>query len=168
MRLLLERRLSALVSAACWWGSGVSRRRSQGDGSVVACVFVDEEGGYWLHRVAWINRTGALPPDTDEASRQCAVVARFLADNHLPAVAIEVNGVGRFLPTLLREVLKKQGHRRRGGSRSPAAGPKELRILGGLSTPSCAGALAAHALGLGHALRHRNARMAARAGGKGP
>lgn len=141
VRLLLDGK--RLVSAACWWDPAFAPA-GQGDGSVVACVFVDEEGGYWLHRVAWINRAGALPAGTDEASRQCALVARFLADNHLPAVAIEVNGVGRFLPTLLREVLKKEGIAA-AVVEITSRRPKELRILEGFDALLAAGALAAHA-----------------------
>ncbi|WP_247890196.1 hypothetical protein [Azospirillum brasilense] len=46
-------------------------------------------------------------PDT-EAEQQCLQIARFLERHHLPAVHVEINGIGRFLPGLLRKALEKE------------------------------------------------------------
>jgi len=140
VRLTLDGR--RLVSAACWWDPAFAPAE-RGDGSVVAAVYADAEGRRFVHRVRWLNRTGAPAPDEDEATRQCRAVARFLDAHHLPAVAVETNGLGRFLPGLLRQVLRREG--------VPAAvvevanrRPKDMRILEAFDAPLAAGALHAH------------------------
>lgn len=45
--------------------------------------------------------------EADEATQQCWQVARFLKQHHLPSVTIEINGIGRFLPKILRRELNK-------------------------------------------------------------
>ena len=45
----------------------------------------------------------------DEASQLCAQVAAFMAGHHLPSVRVETNGIGRFLPNILRRELKSIG-----------------------------------------------------------
>ena len=105
-----------MVSATCWWDpaygvharQGMAAEGKTGDGSVVAALFSDGEGGYWLHRLRYLT---AVAGDTeeDEASQQCRQVAEFLRDFHLPAVTLEVNGLGRFLPGLLRRELARTG-----------------------------------------------------------
>ncbi|MCM8734576.1 phage terminase large subunit [Azospirillum sp. A1-3] len=100
-----------LVSATCWWDPAFARpagegdgRVKSGDGSVVAAVFAGEDKRLYLHRVRYLA-VDPKAPET-EADQQCRQVSRFLADNHLPAVHIEINGIGRFLPGLLRERLR--------------------------------------------------------------
>ena len=51
---------------------------------------------------------GAGGPD-DVASWQCRFVARFVRDLCVPAVRVECNGLGRFLPSLLRRILEEEG-----------------------------------------------------------
>ncbi|PWC34184.1 phage terminase large subunit [Azospirillum sp. TSO35-2] len=101
-----------LVSATCWWdpafarpaGEGEGKSRG-GDGSVVAALFAGADGRYYLHRVLYL---AVDPKDAaTEADQQCRQVARFLADHHLPALHLEINGIGRFLPGLLRERLRR-------------------------------------------------------------
>lgn len=100
-----------LVSATCWWDPAFARpagegdgRVKSGDGSVVAAVFAGENERFYLHRVRYLA-VDPKAPET-EADQQCRQVSRFLADNHLPAVHIEINGLGRFLPGLLRKRLR--------------------------------------------------------------
>ncbi len=95
-----------MVSAVCCWDPayGVS---AAGDGSVVAALFADAEGGYWLHRLRWLTADRAAPED--EATQQCKQVARFVRDLRLPAVRLETNGLGKFLPGLLRRELAALG-----------------------------------------------------------
>ncbi len=134
-----------LRSASCWWDPafGLQRRaRSGGDGSVLAVVFTDDEGEYWLHAVSYLT----VSPDSahgDEASQQCRAVAAFAETYFVPAVTIEINGLGRFLPGLLRRELAETGvpcavveaasHR-----------PKHIRIIEALDAVLAAGALHAH------------------------
>jgi hypothetical protein len=126
-----------LVSAAAWWDPSFGR--ADGDGSVVACVFADADGRRYLHDVRWIS----VPPGDEAAQAQCRAVAAFVADNHLPAIDVEANGIGTFLPGLLRRALADAG--------VPAAvrtvsnrRPKVLRILEAWDVALAAGSLHAH------------------------
>ncbi len=95
-----------LISASCWWDPSFGNKDGKTDNSVVACVFVDEEGGYWLHDIKYLHGGGGH--NGNNASFQCEQVADFLSKNHLFSVHIETNGIGKFLPSILREVLKKR------------------------------------------------------------
>ena len=149
----------ALVSASCWWdpafGAGGSGDR---DGSVIAAVFTDDRGMAFLHRVQWLNRPGAggaragpdpesrLRPgldDEDEATRQCRAVAAFVQALHLPAVMVEINGLGRFLPGLLRRELGRAGAAA-AVIEATNRTAKDQRILEAFDARLAAGALFAH------------------------
>lgn len=129
-----------LVSAGCRWDPAYGAA-AVGDRSVVVCVFTDEEGGYWLHDAAYLSATeeGELDP----ARQQCRAVARFAERNFLPAVTVESNGVGRFLPGLLRAEIRAlnlsiaviEAH---------SSQRKETRILAALDAPLAAGQIRAH------------------------
>ncbi|MAB33820.1 MULTISPECIES: phage terminase large subunit [Thalassospira] len=80
---------------------------NEGDGAVIACVYVCERGEYWLHDMAWLTFDATRLHEADEASQICAKAAAFIRQNHLPSVRVETNGVGRFLPNILRRALKQ-------------------------------------------------------------
>jgi hypothetical protein len=130
-----------LVSAACWWDPAYGAP-GKGDSSVVAAVFTDAEGGYWLHRVRYLQHDPAQA-EVDEATQLCRQVAAFAGAHYLPAVTLETNGLGRFLPGLLRRELAASGvpcavveaH----SSRS-----KDQRIVDAFDAVLAAGALWAH------------------------
>lgn len=143
-RALLDLDGRPLVSAACWWDPAFGT--AAGDGSVLAALFFTADGLSFLHRLVWLN-TAATPPsgpaEEAEALLQCASVARWVDQLHLPSVAVEINGIGRFLPGLLRRALRAQGlavpvleitNRR----------PKEARILEAWDARLAAGTLYAH------------------------
>src|SRR5690606_18656526 len=46
---------------------------------------------------------------TDAATQQCQAVARFMDELHLPSIVVEKNGIGGFLPGLLRRALADAG-----------------------------------------------------------
>lgn len=96
-----------MLSASCWWDPSFAS--AKGDNSVIACVFVDEEGRYWLHDLEYIKIKGGS--DENIASQQCGVVAAFLERNCLSSVRIEVNGIGKFLPGILKQTLQKRNYR---------------------------------------------------------
>jgi hypothetical protein len=131
-----------MVSSSCWWDPAYGAPGA-GDASVVAAVFVDAEGGYWLHAIRYLQHDPALAAKVDEATQLCRQVARFTAELHLPSIAIETNGLGRFLPALLRRELAAAGvpctvieH---------ASGvSKDRRILEAFDPLLAAGALHAH------------------------
>ncbi|CBS87782.1 phage terminase large subunit [Azospirillum lipoferum] len=98
-----------MVSASCWWDPAFARLEADGkgkggDGSVVAVVFGGADNRFYLHRVRYL----AVDPRSEEteADQQCGQVSRFLADNHLSSIHIEINGIGRFLPGMLRKRLR--------------------------------------------------------------
>lgn len=129
-----------LVSASCWWDPAYGAP-GKGDGSVVAAVFTDEAGGYWLHRVAYLTHDPAA--EADEATQLCRQVAAFARALFLPAVTIETNGIGRFLPGLLRRELALSGTRC-AVVEAASSRAKDGRIVDAFDAVLAAGALAAH------------------------
>jgi hypothetical protein len=97
-----------MVSAAAAWDPAYGRPE-RGDSSVVAAVFVDGEGHYWLHAIEYLVVGAETEAEVDDATRLCRAVARFLARHHLPAITVETNGIGGFLPALLRHELRRAG-----------------------------------------------------------
>lgn len=93
-----------LVSASCWWDPSYGSPGS-GDASVIACIFTDEEGSYFLHAMEYMEHVAEATAQVDEATQLCHAVAAFTARHHLPSVRIETNGIGKFLPGLLRREL---------------------------------------------------------------
>jgi hypothetical protein len=110
---------------------------------VVAAVFTDDQGGYWLHRIRYLQHDPRQADIVDEATQLCRQVAAFARDLYLPAVSLETNGIGRFLPGLLRQELRAQGVAcavlERCSNRA-----KDLRIVDAFDAVLAAGRLAAH------------------------
>lgn len=129
-----------LVAASAWWDPAFGRA-DRGDGSVLAVVFSDAEGGLWLHRVAYLHIDPAAT--LDPAGQQCRQVAAHAADLHLPSVTVETNGIGAFLPGLLRQEF---GRRRLAVSVQAATArqAKDQRILAALEVPLAARLLRVH------------------------
>jgi hypothetical protein len=128
-----------LASASCWWDPSFGASTA-GDGSVIAIVSTDRNGGYWLHDIRYLQ---VDPHSTvDEATQQCRQVASFLRENFAPSVSIEVNGVGRFLPGLLRRELSLKGVGCAVVEISSRQ-PKDIRIMDGFDAVLAAGALRA-------------------------
>ncbi len=103
-------------SATCWWDpayGGAERR----DASAIACVFTDVDGHHYIHDVQYLRNepetggpeTGPETGGEAEAIAQCRQVADFAGRNLLTAVTVEKNGIGAFLPGLLRSVLGESG-----------------------------------------------------------
>jgi hypothetical protein len=134
-----ERRV---ISASCWWDPSYGSPE-KGDASVVAAVFTDENGDYFLHRICYLEHDPARVHEVDEATQLCRKVASFVRDLYAPSVALETNGLGRFLPGLLRQELRR--------SRVPCAvierastRKKDLRIIDAFDAVLAAGRLSAH------------------------
>lgn len=96
-----------MVAASCWWDPSFAAQK--GDNSVIACVFADEDGHYWLHDLEYIKIDHAGCDNA--ASAQCEKVIAFLERNYLNAVRIEANGIGKFLPGILKQALKRRNLR---------------------------------------------------------
>lgn len=97
-----------LVSASCWWDPSFGSPE-KGDASVLAAVFSDDEGAYWLHALRYMTHDPALLSEADEATQLCRQVVDFVREFYIPSVCLETNGVGKFLPGLLRRELAEQG-----------------------------------------------------------
>lgn len=140
-RLLLGSR--RLVSASCWWDPSFGAP-DKGDASVIAALYTDEEGDYRLHAVRYLAHDPALAEaGVDEATQLCRQVAAFVRDNYLPAVTLETNGLGRFLPGLLRREIATAGLRC-AVVETASRRAKDLRILDAFDVVLAAERLHAH------------------------
>lgn len=95
-----------MLSASCWWDPSFACS-NKNDNSVVACVFSDDEGKFWLHDIEYIKVDEA--ENDDIATLQCEKIVGFLDRNCLPSIRVETNGIGKFLPGILKNTLKKHG-----------------------------------------------------------
>ncbi len=129
-----------LVSGGGFWDPAYGRPGT-GDASVLAATYADGEGNHYLHRLAYL----AHDPDSpvDPATQQCRAVAALARELLLPAVRVETNGIGRFLPALLKREMARAG--------APCAvvehnsrQAKHARILGALEPALAARRLHAH------------------------
>lgn len=93
-----------MLSASCWWDPAFANPK--GDRSVIACVFTDEDGHYWLHDLEYIEVD--LSAADNVASLQCEKVIAFLQRNHLSSIRVEANGIGKFLPGILRQSISRR------------------------------------------------------------
>ncbi len=93
-----------MVSASAWWDPSFGRVTS--DRSVVAVIFSDANGGYWAHDLLYIDPHEQHTSQDDEATYQCRQIAAFIQRHYVPSLTIEINGIGRFLPGILRRELR--------------------------------------------------------------
>lgn len=100
---LLGHRLS---SGAAFWDPAYGLPGA-GDASVLAATYADAQGRQFLHRLAYLTHDPDAPEDP--ATQQCRAVVAILHELMLPAVRVETNGLGRFLPALLRRELARGG-----------------------------------------------------------
>ena len=126
-----------MVSVSCWWDPAFGA--NGGDNSVIACVFTDADGHYYLHRIKYLK----VPPQTEAAGFQCREVVKFIREFHLPAIHLETNGIGKFLPALLRQELNRA---KMGCAvlEEISRRHKQDRILSAFEVPLMNGALSVH------------------------
>ncbi|MBX9748300.1 MAG: phage terminase large subunit [Roseococcus sp.] len=101
---LLGRRMA---SGGGYWDPAYGRSEGGGDGSVVAATYTDGEGRHFLHRLTWITQRSDAPDDP--ATQQCRQVAELARELILPVLRVETNGIGRFLPALLKREMARAG-----------------------------------------------------------
>jgi hypothetical protein len=97
-----------MASVTAWWDPSFGSPKT-GDASVVAAVFVDEDGGYWLHDIRYLEHDPARREEVDEATQLCRQVTDFVQSLWLPSITIETNGLGRFLPSILQREINNAG-----------------------------------------------------------
>jgi hypothetical protein len=95
-----------LVSGGAWWDPAFGRPDA-GDSSVVAATFCDAGGRHYLHRIAYITHDPGAAENP--ATQQCRRVAALVAELRLPVIRVETNGIGGFLPGLLRQEFSRLG-----------------------------------------------------------
>ena len=96
-RGLLSLNGKRLVGVSCWWDPSFGS--PSGDKSVVAVVFFDEIGNAYLHRLLYLT----VPPNEEATAFQCQSVRKLVQDSFVSAIHVETNGIGKFLPALLRQ-----------------------------------------------------------------
>jgi hypothetical protein len=96
-----------MVGASCWWDPAMGRPGG-GDASVVAAVFIDDSGGYWLHGIRYLVTSENADPAGDAVAQLCRQVVDFLLAYEQPSICVETNGLGKFLPLLLRRELRQR------------------------------------------------------------
>lgn len=131
-----------LVSASCWWDPSYGSP-GVGDSSVIAAVFTDDAGEYWLHRINYLTHEPEISVQVDEATQMCRHVVDFVDKLYLPSICLETNGLGRFLPSLLRRELAKRGVYCSVIERSPSIS-KDVRIVDAFDAILAANRLHAH------------------------
>lgn len=132
-----------LRSARCWWDPAFGAPGT-GDANVIACLFQDADGGYWLHDVLYMTHEPGLTGEIDEVTQLCRKAAGFAKRHDLPQVIVETNGLGKFLPARLGQELAAVGATCRAEGRVSSRA-KDLRILEAIETPLKARAIRAHA-----------------------
>jgi len=113
-----------MVSASCWWDPAFGSEN--GDSSVCAVMFADMLGNFYLQHIEYIKIN--KDDKTDEAQQQVRIVASIAKKFHLPAIVVEINGIGKFLPPILHNELERINCpcRARG---LPSTRSKDVRIL---------------------------------------
>jgi hypothetical protein len=113
-----------MASVSAWWDPSLAKHG--GDASVLAVVYTEETGAYWLHALEYIKLD--VFDQTEPARQQCKKVAFTAQLLRLTSLTIESNGLGGILPGLLREEMAKLGIpcsvQEKANTR-----PKDLRIL---------------------------------------
>ena len=127
-----------MVSVSCWWDPSFGKKE-KGDASVVACVFADSKGMYYLHAIEYIT----VDDLENSAQIQCQRVADFIERNYLPSVCVETNGIGKFLPALLKAEIQKR-RLRCAVLEKISHTPKEKRIVEAFDAILANGSLKVH------------------------
>lgn len=94
-----------MMSVSAWWDPSFGS--AHGDDSVLAIVFIGQDGDYYVHHLEYLK----IDPndDADEATQQCRIVAKLCKEHRIPRMNIEANGIGKFLPQILRKEMDKEG-----------------------------------------------------------
>ncbi len=94
-----------MVSSVCWWDPAYGRP-GRGDRSAIALIMVDRLGRYWLHALRYLQFSMERLDEVDEATQLVRQAIAFAASFHQSRLFIETNGIGRFLPGLVRRELR--------------------------------------------------------------
>lgn len=79
--------------------------KTSGDGSVIAVCSALRGGMFYIDGVYWLRTISDGP--VDEATQQCRAIIGLLQRHAITRLILETNGIGTFLPALLRKELKE-------------------------------------------------------------
>jgi hypothetical protein len=128
-----------MVSARAWWDPAFGADGN--DKSVLAIIFSDAQGRHYIHDI--IQMYGTRDGDESIAIQQCHQVIEAIKRYHLPQIIIENNGIGKFLPSLLKHELRNKNVYCRVVEQSSRLS-KSTRILQAFEVPLAARALYMH------------------------
>jgi predicted phage terminase large subunit-like protein len=141
-RLVLSIGQTPIVASACWWDPAYGRP-GRGDRSAIAVVMLDRSGHYWLHGLRYLQFSLERLADVDEATQLARQAIAFASAMKQSRLFIETNGIGRFLPALVRRELRQAGEQLAIVERHSSKGKNE-RILSALDPILAAGHLHVH------------------------
>lgn len=128
-----------IAGIGCFWDPAFGAPDKKGDGSVVAVVMKDSAGHYYIQTVCYLTTPHHINPAQEQIERVLVLVAQY----GIQRITVENNGLGQFLPGLLRAEIKK----RRwlvAVQEATARGSKAGRIFAVFDSLLAAGALHAH------------------------
>ncbi|MDX6748783.1 phage terminase large subunit [Geminicoccaceae bacterium 1502E] len=128
--------------ASAWWDPALGRPE-KGDGSVVAVVYLDDDGNCFLHRLRYLVTAPDRLDGADEATFMCREVVALARELELPSITVESNGLGALLPGLLRQAVNDARLDTAVVAKSSSV-PKERRILEALDPVLAARRLHVH------------------------
>ena len=94
-----------MVSSVCWWDPAYGRP-GRGDRSAIVVIMVDRLGRYLMHALRYLQFSTERLKEVDEATQMARQAIAFAASLHQTRLFIETNGIGRFLPGLVRRELR--------------------------------------------------------------
>ena len=89
-------------TARCVWDPAFGH--ASGDESVLALIYQDANHVLYIHDILYLKKS--CDAEDEAAAAQCRDVIAFLKQHQLRHMTIETNGLGQFLPGLLRRALK--------------------------------------------------------------
>jgi hypothetical protein len=142
MRMMLG--AARIIGARCYWDCALGK--VGGDDSAFSLIFDDTAGNYYWHVAQAMIGEFAEFSDGDNSRivsgqvlQACDVIEKF----QIPQVYVETNGVGTFVPKLLRKAIK-QRRLQCAVLEINATGNKNEKILAGLEPPLKSGVMWAH------------------------
>jgi hypothetical protein len=133
-----------IVSGRCYWD--VSLGKITSDASALSIVLDDDSGNHYWHLTEGLTGEFAEFQNDEngkiiagQVMQACAILRKY----QIPMIYVENNGVGAFVPQLLRKALKQE--RLNCAVREVTqTSNKNIRILNGMEGPLRSGVLWAH------------------------
>ena len=120
-----------IYGAVAYWDCALGKLTS--DDSVLSLILTDLQGNYYWHVAeALMGDLAGFDDKGNINSGQCYRVAQIVKKWQIPRVVVETNGIGGFVPPILRSALKDTIC---GVTDYQVQGNKQMRILEGFEAP---------------------------------